>query len=197
MHWALFGAETQRRGRRARRLARVFLPALAALVAFLNLRGESPVGQVAATAPSAETIRRGAYLALAGNCAGCHTAPDGTGYAGGRGIETPFGVIFASNLTPDPDTGIGDWSADEFWRAMHNGRSKDGRLLYPAFPYPNYTQVTREDSDAIFAFLQSRPPVARSHLSTVATGRVAAPQKALRMPEMSMLSFSAASTIFS
>ncbi|NLD69285.1 MAG: c-type cytochrome [Limnobacter sp.] len=137
------------------------IAALAALVAFLNLRGESPVGQVAATAPSAETIRRGAYLALAGNCAGCHTAPDGTGYAGGRGIETPFGVIFASNLTPDPDTGIGDWSADEFWRAMHNGRSKDGRLLYPAFPYPNYTQVTREDSDAIYAFLQSLPPVVR------------------------------------
>ncbi len=138
------------------------IAAVVALVAFLNLRGESAADEVAASGPpSAETIERGAYLARVGNCVGCHTTPGGPDYAGGRGIETPFGTIYASNLTSDPETGIGDWSAGEFWRAMHNGRSKDGRLLYPAFPYPNYTQITREDSDAIFAYLQSQPPAVR------------------------------------
>jgi mono/diheme cytochrome c family protein len=80
-------------------------------------------------------------------------------YAGGRGIETPFGTVYAPNLTPDRETGIGAWTPSEFWRAMHNGRSRDGRLLYPAFPYPNFTLVTREDSDALYAFLQSLPAV--------------------------------------
>ncbi|MDP3411947.1 MAG: cytochrome c, partial [Polaromonas sp.] len=100
-----------------------------------------------------------AYLARAGNCAACHTARGGQAYAGGRGIDTPFGTVFSSNLTPDEKTGIGSWTSAHFWRAMHNGRSKDGRLLYPAFPYPNYTQVTREDSDALFAYLRSLPVV--------------------------------------
>jgi mono/diheme cytochrome c family protein len=106
-------------------------------------------------------IERGAYLALAGNCAGCHTSRGGAAYAGGRGIPTPFGTVYASNLTPDAQTGIGHWSSDDFWRAMHVGRSRDGRLLYPAFPYPNYTQITREDSDALFAWLLTRLPVAQ------------------------------------
>ena len=100
-------------------------------------------------------VERGRYLALAGNCAGCHTA------RGGAGIDTPFGTVFASNLTPDRATGIGDWSTSHFWRAMHNGRSRDGRLLYPVFPYPNYTRISREDSDAIHAWLRTLPPVSR------------------------------------
>jgi hypothetical protein len=70
--------------------------------------------------------------------------------------------VFSSNLTPDEKTGLGSWTPAYFWRAMHNGRSKDGRLLYPAFPYPNYTQVTREDSDALFAYLASLPAVERA-----------------------------------
>ena len=77
----------------------------------------------------------------------------------GAPIETPFGTVYASNLTPDKATGIGDWSAAHFWRALHNGRSRDGRLLYPAFPYPNYTRVTRADADAMFDYLRSLPPV--------------------------------------
>jgi mono/diheme cytochrome c family protein len=89
----------------------------------------------------------------------CHTARGGAAYAGGLAVHTPFGTLYASNLTPDAKTGIGTWSAAHFWRAMHNGRSKDGRLLYPAFPYPSYTRVTREDSDAIFAYLLSLPAV--------------------------------------
>ena len=147
---------------RAARIALVLAVAalLAALVAWLNVRGEAPVtGERSAVPGDAATIARGAYLARAGNCIGCHTAQGGADYAGGRGIETPFGTVFASNLTPDADTGLGRWSASEFWRAMHHGRSKDGRLLYPAFPYPSFTHVTREDSDALFAYLQSVPAV--------------------------------------
>lgn len=133
---------------------------LAAAVAVLNRRGETPVPERAEPFhPSAEQIQRGAYLARAGNCVGCHTARGGAEYAGGRGIDTPFGTVYASNLTPDERTGIGSWSPAHFWRAMHNGRSKDGRLLVPAFPYPNYTHVTRADSDAIYAYLRTLVPV--------------------------------------
>jgi mono/diheme cytochrome c family protein len=138
--------------------------ALCALIARMNVRGEAPLEQAATPSPATPAIiERGAYLARAGNCAGCHTAPGGAAYAGGRGIETPFGVVFASNITPDADTGIGKWSTAEFWRAMHHGRSKDGRLLYPAFPYTSFTQVTREDSDALYAFLRSRVPVTQAN----------------------------------
>ncbi len=137
---------------------------LAALVWLLNTRDEidvdAPTEKVSA---SADQIARGAYLAKAGNCMGCHTVRGGAPYAGGRAIETPFGAVYSANLTSDKTTGIGDWSPAHFWRAMHNGRSKDGRLLYPAFPYTSYTQVTREDSDALYAFLQSRPPVAQTN----------------------------------
>jgi mono/diheme cytochrome c family protein len=108
-------------------------------------------------APTPQKIERGEYLARAGNCAGCHTARGAPAYSGGRGIETPFGTVYASNLTPDPETGIGRWTPAHFWSALHEGRSRDGHLLYPAFPYPNYTLVTREDSDAIYAYLRTLP----------------------------------------
>ena len=111
----------------------------------------------------ADPIARGAYLARAGHCAGCHTARGGAAYAGGRGIDTPFGTVYASNLTPDAATGLGGWTAADFWRALHHGRSKDGRLLYPAFPYPSFTLVTRDDSDALFAFLRSLPAVEQAN----------------------------------
>lgn len=104
-------------------------------------------------------IARGRYLAMAGNCGACHTTRGGAAFAGGRGIDTPFGTVYSSNITPDLDTGIGRWTSADFWRAMHHGRSRDGRLLYPAFPYPNYTLVTREDADAIHAYLRTLAPV--------------------------------------
>jgi mono/diheme cytochrome c family protein len=94
---------------------------------------------------------------------GCHTSLGGAPFAGGRGVPTPFGTIYASNLTPDSATGIGAWSSVDFWRALHNGRARDGRFLYPAFPYPNYTRITREDSDAIHAYLRSLPAVAQAN----------------------------------
>ncbi len=126
---------------------------------FMNLRDESRRSAVPGPVPSAEQISRGAYLVLAGNCMGCHTTPGGAPYAGGRGVPTPFGTVMAPNLTPDQKTGIGAWSADDFWRALHNGRSRDGRLLYPAFPYPNYTRITRDDADAMHAYLRIVPAV--------------------------------------
>lgn len=152
--------------------AALLFAATAALVVWLNLRDEVDVNvPVAVLTPSDSRIARGAYLARAGNCMSCHTARGGLAYAGGRGIDTPFGTVFSSNLTPDEKTGIGGWSPAHFWRAMHNGRAQDGRLLYPAFPYPNYTQVSREDSDALFAYLRSLPAVEQAR-----------PPHALRFP---------------
>ena len=134
-------------------LLAALLVAAAALVGWLNVRGEDPlVGDAASFVATPEQVARGAYLARAGNCAACHTDRGGAAFAGGKGIATPFGTVFASNLTPDAKTGIGRWSAAQFWRALHNGRSADGRLLYPAFPYPNFTEITRADADALFAF---------------------------------------------
>ncbi len=136
--------------------------AIAALVIYLNLRGEDRIHDVPPLVPpTGESVARGAYLVRAGNCMACHTERGGAPFAGGAAIETPFGSVFASNITSDKATGIGNWNAAEFWRAMHNGRSKDGRLLYPAFPYPSYTVVTRADSDAIHAYLQTVPAVSR------------------------------------
>ena len=161
-----------RRLTRALGRAALVLLALGALltgaVGWLNVRGEDPLDAAAAfndtpAVPAAEQIARGAYLARSGNCMGCHTVRGGAAYAGGRGVPTPFGTLYAPNLTPDIATGIGTWSAAEFWRALHNGRARDGRLLYPAFPYPNYTRITRADSDAIHAYLRSLPAVARAN----------------------------------
>jgi len=115
----------------------------------------------AAWAPTADNIARGAYLARAGDCVSCHTARGGAPYAGGRRIATPFGDLVAPNITPDAATGIGAWSADDFWRALHDGRGRDGRLLYPAFPYTSYTKVSRDDADALFAYLRSLAPQRR------------------------------------
>lgn len=132
----------------------------AAVLVTLNLRREEPLPSAETLQSTPELVKRGEYLARVGNCMACHTTQGGAPYAGGRGIETPFGVVHSSNLTPDKVHGLGAWTSAEFWRALHHGRSKDGRLLYPAFPYPNYTRVTRGDADAIFAYLQSLPPVA-------------------------------------
>jgi mono/diheme cytochrome c family protein len=111
--------------------------------------------------PARSTLERGAYLAKVGNCAACHTAHGGAPFAGGDAIHTPFGAVYTSNITPDA-TGIGNWSAQAFYRAMHEGRSANGRLLTPAFPYTNYTHVTRDDSDALYAFfMHSVQPVSQ------------------------------------
>lgn len=133
--------------------------AAVAAVWALNRLDETRVSVEGGPSPTTQAqVARGAYLARAGNCATCHTERGGQPYAGGRALATPFGTVYSSNLTPDDETGLGRWSAEAFWRAMHNGRSRDGRLLYPVFPYPNYTQVTRADADALYAYLRSLPP---------------------------------------
>src|SRR5690349_21381708 len=122
------------------------------------------------TAASAEpmhsAIERGRYLAAAGDCAACHTADGGQPYAGGRPIPTPFGTIYSTNITPDKETGIGHWSEADFYKAMHEGVRRDGKYLYPAFPYPWYTKLSRDDVDAIEAYLQTLAPVHRENKPT-------------------------------
>ena len=138
--------------------------AVVAAIALLAVVIAWPRAQMIASASPADhaatpaNITRGAYLARAGDCMACHTERGGAPFAGGRALATPFGRLVAPNITPDRDTGIGAWSADDFWNALHNGKSRDGRLLYPAFPYTSYTKVTRADSDALFAFMQSIAP---------------------------------------
>jgi mono/diheme cytochrome c family protein len=112
-----------------------------------------------ACAQDADLIKRGEYLATAGDCVACHTAPGGKPFAGNYVLNTPIGKIRTPNLTPDNETGLGTWSADDFYRAFHEGITKDGSYLYPAFPFAWYTKVTRDDSDAIFAYLKSLPAV--------------------------------------
>jgi len=124
----------------------------------LGRHGDDGPAPPPAPDPTAQ-IARGAYLARAGNCSGCHSARGGDDFAGGKPIETPFGTVYASNLTRDDVNGLGRWDSTDFWNAMHHGRSRDGRLLTPAFPFTNMTRVTREDSDAIFAWLQTLPAV--------------------------------------
>jgi mono/diheme cytochrome c family protein len=108
-------------------------------------------------------VAKGQYLARAGDCVACHTNPGDALFAGGRPMATPFGTLYSTNITPDPATGIGSWTADDFYGTMHRGRFPDGGLLYPAMPFGSYTKVTRADSDAIFAYLRSIPPVHQSN----------------------------------
>ncbi len=124
--------------------------------------GPPPTG-TAALAP-AERVARGAYLARAGDCMACHTTRGGAPFAGGRAMPTPFGTMITPNITSDRDTGIGAWSADDFWRALHNGKARDGRLLYPAFPYTNYTKISRDDADALYAYFQTIPAAHQPNL---------------------------------
>lgn len=105
------------------------------------------------------TIERGRYLVAAGDCAACHTAENGKPFAGGRPVPTPFGTIYSTNITPDKDTGIGQWTNEDFYRAMHEGRGPDGRRYYPAFPYPWYTKLSADDVRAIKAYLDVLPAV--------------------------------------
>jgi len=104
-------------------------------------------------------VRRGAELALLGDCDTCHTAPGGVPYAGGLAMPTPFGTIYSTNITPDPDTGIGKWSEEAFTRALRSGVDREGRHLYPAFPYDHFTRVTDDDAKALYVFFMSLNPV--------------------------------------
>src|SRR5690606_7262703 len=107
-------------------------------------------------APAA-VIARGKYLTQIGNCVGCHTAVNTPEFSGGSGLKTEFGTFYAPNITPDQQHGIGNWTADDFWQALHNGKAPDGALLYPAFPYQRYSHLSRADCDARYSSLRTVP----------------------------------------
>ena len=119
----------------------------------------APIPRPDPAAYSAATIEKGRLLAALGACGICHTATDGLLYAGGRAIETPFGIVMTTNITPDPATGIGNWSYPAFERAMREGTHRDGRNLYPAFPYPHFAKASAADLQALYAFLMTQPAV--------------------------------------
>jgi mono/diheme cytochrome c family protein len=138
-------------------MSRISTTLIALLALFFADAPEAMAQQTAAAEPA--LLKKGEYLARAGDCIACHTAREGKTFAGGLPMKTPFGTLYTSNITPDPQTGIGAWTSDQFYQMMHNGRFPDGGLVYPAMPFGSYTKVTREDSDAIFAYLRSVAPV--------------------------------------
>ncbi|CAI1558379.1 c-type cytochrome [Serratia fonticola] len=143
-----------------KRLALLIVLIAAIVIAVLwwreNRSYDGPVQQVTS---SSEQIARGRYLTQAADCAACHTAAGGAPLAGGYPLDTPFGTIYGSNLTPSADQGIGRWTKDDFFLALTQGVAPGGRHLYPAMPYTSYKGISREDADAIYAYLMSRPAV--------------------------------------
>jgi mono/diheme cytochrome c family protein len=133
------------------------------LVWIFLLIGGSQIAAVAQPAATPDILAKGEYLARAGDCIACHTAPEGKLFAGGLAMKTPFGTLYTSNITPDPQTGIGTWTSDQFYSMMHKGRFPDGGLVYPAMPFASYTKVTRADSDAIYGYLRSIAPVRQAN----------------------------------
>ncbi len=127
--------------------------------ALLAMFVASPTGAVLAQGGAV----RGAYLAKAGGCLACHTAEakGSIEFAGGNALKTPFGTFYGPNITPDPKAGIGNWSEEDFIRAMRHGRRPDGANYYPAFPYPSYTKIADSDLKDLFAYLRSLPPSAQ------------------------------------
>ena len=133
-----------------------------AILLLLLLCSALAAGESAAQPSSADTIARGKALVVAGDCASCHTADPAKPFAGGRRISTPFGGVYAPNLTPDSETGLGRWSDEDFVRALRLGIAPDGSRYYPAFPYPYFTKLIREDILAIRAYLGTLEPVRKA-----------------------------------
>jgi mono/diheme cytochrome c family protein len=136
--------------------------AVLGLVGFLALAWRPAIAPIDPPAKAnfpAELVAKGQVLAGAGYCTVCHTKQDGQPFAGGLPLHTPFGTLYSSNITPEPETGIGRWSLAAFTRAMHDGVARDGSHLFPAFPFDHFTQVSDDDVAAIYAYLMTRPPV--------------------------------------
>ncbi|MBN3787891.1 c-type cytochrome [Burkholderia sp. Ac-20353] len=130
------------------------VPAIGAVIVALaaGTAAQAVLAAAPAAAPDEALVARGAYLAKAGDCVACHTAPHGTPFAGGLKMDTPLGAIYATNITPDPDTGIGRYTEAEFARALRAGVAKDGHNLYPAMPYPSYAKLRGDDVKALYAY---------------------------------------------
>lgn len=122
-----------------------------------RLQSQGTISSSSSTTDS--SVQRGKYLAAAGNCVTCHTRPGGAPFSGGVPFVTKLGTIYSSNITSDHGTGIGNWSLNDFRRAMHDGIAPGGRHLFPAFPYTSFTRVSDSDIDAIYAYLRTLPPV--------------------------------------
>jgi mono/diheme cytochrome c family protein len=137
----------------------LLLAAVGAAIALTRHPPMAPAEPPTRASFSATTIARGAQLAAIGNCASCHTTPGGQPFAGGVAVPTPFGVVYGSNVTPDPEHGIGRWSQAAFVRALRQGIARNGEQLYPAFPYDHYTHLGDADIAALYAYLMTRPPV--------------------------------------
>ncbi|HEX4637438.1 MAG TPA: cytochrome c [Rhizomicrobium sp.] len=127
-------------------------------VALADYKNADPTG-VPGGLKNASLVVRGEYLAHAADCEACHTAKGGATFAGGLAFNLPFGTLYSPNITPDKETGIGNWSDAEFLQAVHKGIAPDGTRLYPAFPYPAYTLMTDADALAVKAYLFSLAPV--------------------------------------
>src|ERR1700689_4401656 len=140
--------------------------AIGIAAAVLPWRSIAPVARPDVSVYSAATIARGGQLAALGDCAVCHTDANGAVNAGGRAIETPFGTVWSTNITPDPATGIGAWSYPAFERSMREGIHRDGRHLYPAFPYSHFAKATDADLQALYAFLMAQAPVRSENRAT-------------------------------
>jgi nicotinate dehydrogenase subunit B len=140
-------------------IAAVCTAAIGVAAAVLPGRAIAPIARPDASVYSAATVARGELLAALGNCAECHTSFNGVLNAGGRALETPFGTIYATNITPDVDTGIGAWSYPAFERAMRDGLHRDGRQLYPAFPYTHFAKTSDADMQALYAYLMAQPAI--------------------------------------
>ena len=140
-------------------IAAVCTAAVGIAAAVLPWRSIAPIARPDVSTYSAATIARGGQLAALGNCAGCHTDIHGIANAGGRALDTPFGVVYSTNITPDVETGIGAWSYPAFERSMREGIHRDGRHLYPAFPYNHFARTTDADLQAIYAYLMAQTPV--------------------------------------
>ncbi|WP_295542079.1 molybdopterin cofactor-binding domain-containing protein [uncultured Pseudacidovorax sp.] len=140
-------------------IAGLLVGGLGTIAGLLGWRPAIAPVSFSAPAYSAQTIERGRQLAAAGDCAVCHTADGGLPNAGGRAMHTPFGTIHTTNLTPDAETGLGRWSFTAFQRAMREGISRDGRHLYPAFPYTAFAKTSDDDLQALYAYFMSLPPV--------------------------------------
>ncbi|MFT4117546.1 molybdopterin cofactor-binding domain-containing protein [Bradyrhizobium sp.] len=140
-------------------IAAVCTAAVGIGAALLPGRAIAPIARPDASVYSAATIARGQQLAALGNCAECHTTIGGIANAGGRALETPFGTIYSTNITPDLETGIGAWSYPAFERAMREGLHRDGRQLYPAFPYTHFAKTSEADLQALYAYLIAQPAI--------------------------------------
>ncbi|HET6234246.1 MAG TPA: cytochrome c [Acetobacteraceae bacterium] len=137
----------------------VLLGCIAAAAFFFWPAAQEPVTASATQPTGAALVARGDYLTKAADCAACHTVPGGQPFAGGLAFRLPFGTIYSPNITPDPDTGIGSWSDAAFVRALHRGIGRNGKNLYPAFPYTAYALLSTDDALAIRAYLAMLPPV--------------------------------------